>query len=125
MSDTDLEEVPLTNWFNSESDLPEISSVNSTPNPGVNVIFPSANIPHEQALGIEDSNTTGSASSTGNPVGHVLLEEMGSDEEGNLLNAPTHTPPPSKLSSPFRVTVVGPWVEGRDETRGGGDFTHL
>jgi len=54
MSDTDLKEVPLTNWFDSESDLPEISSVNSTPNPGVNLILPSADIPHEQALGLED-----------------------------------------------------------------------
>jgi len=47
MSDIDLDEVPLTNWFDSESDFPEISSVNFTLNPGVNVIFPSANIHHE------------------------------------------------------------------------------
>jgi len=65
MSDTDLEEIPLTNWFDSESDFPEISSVNSTPNWGVNMISPSANIHHEQALGIENSNPTGSASDLG------------------------------------------------------------
>jgi len=54
--------------------------VNSTPNPGINVISPFADIPHEQALGIEDSNTTGSASNRGNPVGHGLLEGTESDE---------------------------------------------
>jgi len=98
MLDTDLEEVPLTNWFDSESDFPEISSVNSTPNPGVNVISPSANINHVQALGIKDSNAKRSASNMGNPV---LLEETGSDEEGNLLKALTHTPPQSKPPSHF------------------------
>jgi len=30
MSDNDQEEVPLTNWFDSESDFSEISSVNTT-----------------------------------------------------------------------------------------------
>jgi len=59
MSDTDLKEGPLTNWFDSKSDFIEISLVNSTPNPGVNVISPFADRPHEQALGIEDSNDTG------------------------------------------------------------------
>jgi len=37
MSNSDLEEMPLTNWFDSESDFPEISSVNSTLELGVNV----------------------------------------------------------------------------------------
>jgi len=42
MSDTELEEVPLINWFDSESDFPKISSVNTTPynysTPGVMLI---------------------------------------------------------------------------------------
>jgi len=101
MSDTDSEEVPLTNWLDSESHFPEISSVISTINAGVNVISPSANVHHKQTLGIEDSNATGSASNSGNLVGHVLLEETGSDEEGNLLKALTHTPPQSKPLSHF------------------------
>jgi len=45
MSDSDLEEVPLTNWFDSESNFPEIrsqSSVNSTIELGINVSSPSA-----------------------------------------------------------------------------------
>jgi len=66
----------------------------------------------EQALGIDDSNAIGSASNRGNPVGHLLLEETGSYTGVNLLETPTHTPPQSKSPSPFRVTVVGPWVEG-------------
>jgi len=56
MSDNDLEEVPLANWFDSESDFPEISSVNSTPHLGVIVSSPSAHPHHDQALGTEDSN---------------------------------------------------------------------
>jgi len=31
MSDSELEEMPVINWFDSESDLPEISTIISTP----------------------------------------------------------------------------------------------
>jgi len=61
MSDSDLEEVPLTNWFDSKSDLPGISSVDSTLELGVNVRSHSANPIHVWALGIEDSSAMGSA----------------------------------------------------------------
>jgi len=37
MSDSEFEEMPIGNWFDSESDLPEVSTINSTPNLGVNV----------------------------------------------------------------------------------------
>jgi len=47
MSDTDSEEIPHTSWLDSESEFPEISSVNSAINQGVNVIYPSANLIHE------------------------------------------------------------------------------
>jgi len=61
------------------------------------VIPPSANLTQEQALGVEDSNATGSASNKGNPVGHVLLEEIWDpiNKVGNLLKAPNYTPPQS------------------------------
>jgi len=107
MLDTDLEEVPLTNWFDSVSDFPEISSVNSTPNPGVNVISPSGNIHHKQTLGIEDSNATGSASNTDNPVGYVLLEETGSDEGLKILKAPKPYSPSKQATITF---FVSPWL---------------
>jgi len=80
----------VPSWLDSESDFPEISSVNSAINPGVNVISPSANLTHEQALGVEDSKATRSASNRGNPVDHALLEETGSNEVGKLLKAPNH-----------------------------------
>jgi len=48
MSDIDLEEVPPTNCFDSESDFPEISSVNTTPHQGVNVSPLSVNTHHEK-----------------------------------------------------------------------------
>jgi len=47
MSNSDLEEVPFTNWFDSESDFPEISSVNFTLKLGVKVSPPSANQHHD------------------------------------------------------------------------------
>jgi len=75
MSDSDLEEVSLTNWFDSESNFPEISSVNSTRELGVIVSSPSANLIHIQALGTEDINEMGLAPNKGNPVGHAPLEE--------------------------------------------------
>jgi len=84
---------------------------------GLNVISSFANINHEQALGIEDSNAIGSASNRGNPVGHALLEEMGSDTGGNLLTAPTHTPPQSKPPSPF--SCHRGWATGRERERDG------
>jgi len=74
MSDNDLEEMPLTNWFDSKSDFLEIS-VNSTLELGVNVSTPSAIQHHYQAIGTKDSNAAGSASNRGNSIGHVLLEE--------------------------------------------------
>jgi len=37
MSDSELEDVPVVNWFDSESDFPEISSVNTPPHLGVHV----------------------------------------------------------------------------------------
>jgi len=73
--------------------------VNSAINQGANVISPSANLIHEQALGVEDSNAAGSASNGGNPVGHVLLEETGSNEGVNLFKSPTIPPLPSKQVS--------------------------
>jgi len=76
------------------------------------VISPYANLTHEQALGVEDNNATGSASNRGNPVCHVLLEETGSNELGKLLKAPNHTPLRASIHHLFRVTGVGPWVEG-------------
>jgi len=68
MSNRDLEEVPLTNWFDSESDLPEISSVNSTLELGVNVSSesPSSNNTHVRAPKVEDCSAIGSAPNTGN-----------------------------------------------------------
>jgi len=101
MSDRDQEEVPLTNWFDSESNLPEISSVNSTPELGLNVRSPSANTIHVRAVEVEDSSAMGSAPNKGNPVGHAPLEETGPYKGVNLLDTPNHTPLRSKSQLPF------------------------
>jgi len=75
MSNSDQEDVPLANWFDSESDFPEISSVNSTLELGVIVSSPSANAIQVRALEVKDSSALGPAPSKGNLVGHVPLEE--------------------------------------------------
>jgi len=75
MSDSDLEEPPNNGWFDSESDLPEISSVDSTLEQGVIASSPSANQTNARALDFEDSSAMGSATNKGNPVGHVPLKE--------------------------------------------------
>jgi len=107
----DLEEVPLTNWFDSESDFPEISSVNSTLELGVNVSSPSANPHHEQALGTEDSNAAGSVSNRGNLMGHAPFEETESNKRVNLLDTQSIHLLKASPHHLFRATVVGPSVE--------------
>jgi len=57
MLDSDQEELPNNGWFDSESDLPGISSVDSTLAMGVKVRSHSANR-HIRALDFGDSSTT-------------------------------------------------------------------
>jgi len=101
MSDSDLEEVPLTNWFDSKSNLPKISSVSSTPELGVIVSSQFANPIHVQALGTEDSSAMGLAPNKDNLVGHAPLDETESCKGVKLIDTPIHTPPQSKSPSPF------------------------
>jgi len=107
MSNSDLEDVPHTGWFDSESDFPEISSLDSTLELRVNVSYPSANPIHVRAPRIEDSSAVGSVRNKGSPVGHAALEETESYKGVNLINTPIHTPPQSKSQFTF---FVSPWV---------------
>jgi len=116
MSNSDLEEVPFTNWFDSESDLPEILSVNSTLELGVNVSSHSANTIHVRALEVEDSSAMGSVPNKGNLVGHAPLEETESCKEMNFLETPIPTPPQSK--SPLHFSFHRGWAIGRGRGMG-------
>jgi len=69
MSNSDTEEQPNTGWFDSESELPEISSVDPTIELKVNMSCPSASLTLARALEIGDSNTIGPAPNTGIPGG--------------------------------------------------------
>jgi len=71
MSDIDHDELPDHRWFDSESELPGISSVDSTLDLGVNVSFPPADhIQGVKALDFGNSNTTGPCSPQyGHPSG--------------------------------------------------------
>jgi len=111
MSNCDQEEVPLTNWFDSESDFPEISSVNSTLELGVIVSSPSVNAIQVKALEVEDSSAMGPAPNKGNPVGHAPLEGTESCKGVNFLDTLIHTPPQSKSLSSF--SCHRGWIMGR------------
>jgi len=93
MSDSELEDLPVINWFDSESDFPEMSSVNTTPHLGVNVGLTPVNTCHSWALGDKDSDATDSTPNTGTLAAYALLEETGTTTGGYLLRTPTPTPP--------------------------------
>jgi len=116
MSNNDQEELPNNGWFDSESDLPGISSVNSTLAMGVNVSPPSANR-HIRALDFGDSSKTSPAPNKGTPVGHAPLKGAGSNNEENFIDAPVHTPPQSKSPSPVRFHCGLPIGRGRGAGR--------
>jgi len=116
MSDKDQDELPHTGWFDSESDLPGISSVDSTVDLGVNMSSPSANLPHVEAMYFGDSNAMGPAHNKGNLVGNVPLGETKSCKWVNFLDTPIHTPPQSKSTSP--LLCHRDWVMGRGRGTG-------
>jgi len=112
MSDSDLEESPNTRWFDSESDLPGISSVNSTIEQGVSVSSLSADQIHVRALNFGDSSAKGPAPNRGTPVGHAPLEGTEPSKGESFLDTPIHTTPQRSLHHLNRFIVGGPWVEG-------------
>jgi len=106
MSDNDKEDAPLTNWFDSESDFPKISSVNTTLRLGVNVSPHFVKTHHDWALENEDSSAMDSAPNKGNSAGSLTycwkrLDQIQHYTRGDLLDTPTHTPPQNKSTSPF------------------------
>jgi len=109
MSDSDLEEPPHTGWFDSESDLPGISSVYSTIELGVIVSSPSASHIHVRALDYEESSAMGSAPNKGNLVGHAPLEKTESCKGVNFLDTLFHTPSKQVII----IFSVSPWLGHR------------
>jgi len=66
MSDRELEGAPIINWFDSESEMTEMSTINTTLYLGVNVGQTPINTPHDDlALGDEEGNAADSAPNTG------------------------------------------------------------
>jgi len=74
MSDSDLKELPNNGWFDSESNLPGISSLDSPIEQRVIVSSPSADQIHVRALDFRENSATGPVLNRGTPVGHVPLE---------------------------------------------------
>jgi len=76
ISDSELEETPIINWFDSESDFPEMSSVSLSLNLCVNVGQFTITPQNNMALGIKDGSMTGSALNKGNKAGLALFEKI-------------------------------------------------
>jgi len=91
MSNSDLEEPPNNGWFASESELPGISSLDSTQTLGVIMSSPSANR-NIGAIDFGDGSVTGPTPNRGIPVVHAPLGGTGPGNGENFLDAPTHTP---------------------------------
>jgi len=123
MSDSDLEEPPNNGWFDSESELPGISSEDSTQTLGVIMSFPSANR-LIGALDFGDNSATGSAPNRGIPVVfRARLEGAGSGNGENFIDTTTHTHPQSKSPSPIPFHYGLPMGRGRGVGREGGVIT--
>jgi len=116
MSDIDQEGLLNNEWFDSESDLPGISSVDSTRTMGVNVSTPSTNI-HFRAIETGNSNTTGLAPNTGMSAGYAPPVETGPNHKGSKnLDTPRLTPSQSK--SPSQIPFHCGYAMGRGRLMG-------
>jgi len=111
MSNSDTDELPNTGWFDSESDLPEISSVDPTIELGVNMSSPSASMTLARALKIEDSNKTGPAPNTVIPVGYIPMGGNGPIKGESFFRYPNSYSPQNKSPSP--VPFHREWSMGR------------
>jgi len=112
MSEVDQDKLPEPGWFDSESELTGISSVDPTIELGVNMSFPSADFEQEvRALIIENSSATGPATNTGILVGNGPQERTESRKGENFLDTPNHTP--SQCKSPSRILFHRGWSMGR------------
>jgi len=116
MSDSDLKEPPNTGWFDSKSEFPGISSVDSTLAIGVNVSSLFADHIQVRALDFGDSSVTSPAPNVGIPVGHVQLGGTGSSKGESFLDTPIHTSPQSKSPSP--VPFHQGWSMGKGRGMG-------
>jgi len=107
MSNSDIEELPNTGWFDSESELPGISSVDSTLELEVNMNCPSANLTLPRALETGDSNTTGPAPNTSIPVGYVPLGGNEPIKGDSFFRYPNPYSPSKQVSVTCSVSL---WV---------------
>jgi len=113
MSEIDHDELPDHGWFDSESEFPGISSVDSTLAVGVNVSFSSADhIQGVRALDFENSSATGPAPNMGILVGHVPQEGAESSKGENFLDTP-HISNSPQNKSPSPILFHRGWAIGR------------
>jgi len=101
VSDIELEDVPIRNWFDSESDLPEIIFISLSTNLGINVGKFSVPTQDSLATGVEDDSLADLGLSKGNQIGDVLSEKKRSDTRDDLQPIPILTTPHSKSPPHF------------------------
>jgi len=120
MSDIDLEDSHQTGCSNSEYEHPGFSSVDSTKIQGVNVCSPSVNHTHDRAsFKCWDHLSTGSPPYKGNPAITYRRKKQNPVKGRNFQSPQPIQPLEASFHQSFRVTVAGPWVEGKGEAKGG------
>jgi len=123
LSYSELEEIPVIDWLDSESDPPKISTINSIPNVGVNVGQISVPTQNTMAIGDEDDSVAGLVLNKGNQIGldEALFGEAESDTRGEFLTTSIPTTPQSKPTSSFSSHCSWGMGKGRGIRRDRGD----
>jgi len=113
MSEVDPDELPEHGWFDSESELPGISSGDPAIELGVNMSFPPVDFMQEDRVILtRNSNTTAPAPYQGCTMGHIPLLGIEPDKGENFIDAPN----PSSVKLPSPIPFHCGWAMGR---RGG------
>jgi len=108
MSEIDPDDPPEPGWFDSESELPGILSVDPTIELGVNMSFPSADLIQEvRAIVIWNSSAPGPARNTGNLVGNGPQEGAESSKGESFFRYPNPYSPSKQVTF---TDPVSPWV---------------
>jgi len=99
MSDSELEKLVANTWFNSESDIAEVSTINTSPNQGVKMGELSITQQNTMAIGIENDGVAGLVSNRDYQVDDAQPGEPEPDTRSEFLAASILTTPQSKHTS--------------------------
>jgi len=117
MSDRELEELATNTWFDFESDLTEVSTINISPNQGVKMGEISVTHQNTMAIRIENDGVAGLVSNRDYQADDVPPGEVEPDTRSEFLTASILTTPQSKLTSPLLSHHTWGMARGRGMRR--------